>query len=189
MWTNIRKLWKICIWFKSTKPGQKCQLSHIDHVWIISFATWIWSASPWASRLSHSYFCFQQTFKTIFFIICFTVSSVSFCMVLNLTWENRQSTSYHKNKHHVHLWIWDSASAHICLTGTNMTKPQLESRLITSADAEGVTSHISQRWLLYDHGFNLGVTLLQNTGRPPFPAHGWGLKKIKRYRLIIVLFP
>lgn len=49
-----------------------------------------------------------------------------------------------------------------------MTKPQLESRLITSTDAEDVTSHISQQWLLYDRDFNLGVTLLQNTGWPPF---------------------
>lgn len=49
-----------------------------------------------------------------------------------------------------------------------MTKTHLESRLITSADAEGVTSHISHRWLLYDHDFNLGVTLRQSTGWAPF---------------------
>lgn len=95
--------------------------------------------------------------------------------MLNLTWEKRQISQYHKNKHSEHLWIWDGTYAHICLSGTNKTKPQLESRLITSADAEGVTSHISQLWLLYD--FNLGVTLLQNAGRPPFPPHAWGFKK------------
>lgn len=38
-----------------------------------------------------------------------------------------------------------------------MTKTHLESRIITSADAGGVTSHISHRRLLYDRDFNLGV--------------------------------
>lgn len=65
-----------------------------------------------------------------------------------------------------------------------MTKTHLESGLITSADAEGVTSHISHRRLLYDHDFKLGVT--PNTGRATFPP---GLqKKEKRYRIIILLF-
>lgn len=98
--------------------------------------------------------------------------------MLNLTWEKRQITRYHKQKHPSHLWagrqalfevgIWDSTAAHICLTGNNMTKTHLESRLITSADAEGVTWHISHRWPLYDQDFNLGVTLKQNTGWAPF---------------------
>lgn len=68
-----------------------------------------------------------------------------------------------------------------------MTKTHLESRLITSADAEGVTSHISHRWLLYDHDFNLSVTLRQNTGWAPFlPGFFFFLKE--RYQIIILLF-
>lgn len=50
--TNITKLRRFSIWFKSTKLGQNCQLSKIDRVWIISFATFIQSVSLWASRLS-----------------------------------------------------------------------------------------------------------------------------------------
>lgn len=99
--------------------------------------------------LKHAIFCFHFLFFSFFSsAVTYDLGKEKLCRITRT------------NKKMAYI----CGSAHICLTGTNVTKPQLESRLITSADAEGVTSHITQRWLLYDHAFNLGVTLLQNTG-------------------------